>query len=368
MAFGLFKKKQENKNEAPATKSGHLSLKVKEVVKETADAISIHFEHPSKGEIQYRAGQFFTLIADINGKSERRAYSLCTSPFVDKLPAVTVKRVEGGLMSNHLNQNLKAGDMMEVLEPIGNFTTPFEVNNKRHIVLFGGGSGITPLMSITKSALSQEPNTKVSLIYANRDIDSIIFKDSLEKLEADNADRFKVIHVLGDAPADWTGHTGFLTHEIIKESLSSFPQFESNKTEYFMCGPGPMMDIVEKSLAALDIQKSQVNKESFTSDLSKKEAVSTKAVAREVTIIYDGEEHKYSVAPGETILERGLEEDIDLPFSCQSGLCTACRGKCISGKVQMDEDEGLSEAEINEGYVLPCVSHPITDGVIIEIG
>jgi ring-1,2-phenylacetyl-CoA epoxidase subunit PaaE len=142
-------------------------------------------------------------------------------------------------------------------------------------------------------------------------------------------------------------------------------------TEYFMCGPGPMMDIVEQSLAALSIPKAQVHKESFTSDLSKKEAPATdsdKIIARQVTIIYDGEEHKYLVAPGQTILERGLEEDIDLPFSCQSGLCTACRGKCLSGKVKMDEDEGLSEAELNEGYVLPCVSHPMTDDVVIEIG
>jgi ring-1,2-phenylacetyl-CoA epoxidase subunit PaaE len=371
MAFGLFKKKQEVKKDIPSVKAEHLSLKVKEVVKETADAISIYFEQPASGAIQYKSGQFFTLIAEINGKKERRAYSLCTSPFVDPSPGVTVKRVEGGLMSNHLNQNLKAGDSIEVLEPIGNFTTTFDSSNKRHIVLFGGGSGITPLMSIAKSALDQEPDSKVSLVYANRDLNSIIFKTSLQKMEADHADRFKVIHVLGDVPADWTGHSGFLTQEIIKQSLTDFPQFSANMTEYFMCGPGPMMDIVEQSLAALSIPKAQVHKESFTSDLSKKEAPATdsdKIIARQVTIIYDGEEHKYLVAPGQTILERGLEEDIDLPFSCQSGLCTACRGKCLSGKVKMDEDEGLSEAELNEGYVLPCVSHPMTDDVVIEIG
>lgn len=371
MAFGLFKKKQEDKNEVPAVKAGHLNLKVKEVVKETADAISIYFEQPASGDVKYNSGQFFTLIADINGKSERRAYSLCTSPFVDNFPAVTVKRVEGGVMSNHLNQNLKAGDTMEVLEPIGNFVTTYSANNERHIVLFGGGSGITPLISIAKSTLSQEPNSKVSLIYANRDLNSIIFKNALENLEKENLGRFKVVHVLGEAPAGWVGHTGFLTQEIIKDSLDTLPQYESDKTEYFMCGPGPMMDIVEQSLSALSIPKSQVHKESFTSDSSKKENLSSatsKIVTREVTVIYDGEEYKYSVAPGETILERGLEEDIDLPFSCQSGLCTACRGKCLSGKVRMDEEEGLSEAEINEGYVLPCVSHPLTDGVVIEIG
>ncbi|WP_323757434.1 ferredoxin--NADP reductase [Roseivirga sp.] len=371
MAFGLFKKKQTEKSEIPSVKAGHLNVTVKEVVNETADAISIYFEQPDSGTIQYKAGQFFTLIANINGKQERRAYSLCTSPFVDQYPAVTVKRVEGGLMSNHLGDNLKAGDVMEVLEPIGNFVTTFDSNNERHIVLFGGGSGITPLMSIAKSALSQEPKSMVSLIYANRDTDSIIFKSALEKLELDNSDRFKVIHVLGEAPSEWKGFTGFLTQEIIKQTLESLPQMASDQTEFFMCGPGPMMDIVEASLSNLNIPKAQVHKESFTSDAGKKKekaAVSNEIIAREVTVIYDGEEFKYTVEPGETILEKGLEEDIDLPFSCQSGLCTACRGKCVSGKVKMDEDEGLSEAELNEGYVLPCVSHPLTEDVVIEIG
>jgi len=371
MAFGLFKKKQTEKSEIPSVKAGHLNLTVKEVVNETADAISIYFEQPDSGTIQYKAGQFFTLIANINGKQERRAYSLCTSPFVDQYPAVTVKRVEGGLMSNHLGDNLKAGDVMEVLEPIGNFTTTFEANNERHIVLFGGGSGITPLMSIAKSALSQEPKSKVSLIYANRDTDSIIFKSALEKLESDHSDRFKVVHVLGEAPSEWEGFKGFLTQNIIKEALEMLPKMAEAQTEFFMCGPGPMMDIVEASLSILNIPKAQVHKESFTSDAGKKKektAVSNEIIAREVTVIYDGEEFKYTVEPGETILEKGLEEDIDLPFSCQSGLCTACRGKCVSGKVKMDEEEGLSEAELNEGYVLPCVSHPLTDDVVIEIG
>jgi len=371
MAFGLFKKKQTEKSDIPAVKTGHFNLKVKEVVNETADAISIHFEQPDSGKISYKSGQFFTLIVDIKGKQERRAYSLCTSPFVDDNPAVTVKRVDGGLMSNHLGDNLKAGDVLEVMEPIGNFTTNLNASNERHIVLFGGGSGITPLMSITKSVLSQEPNSKVSLIYANRDTDSIIFKAALEKLESDNQDRFKVVHVLGEAPSEWKGYTGILTEGIIKESLNSLPQVSVDKTEFFMCGPGPMMDIVEASLSNLGIAKGQVHKESFTTGTDKKEAadVANQALtAREVTVIYDGEEYKYMVKPDETILERGLEEDIDLPFSCQSGLCTACRGKCLSGKVRMDEEEGLSEAELDEGYVLPCVSHPLTDGVVIEIG
>ncbi len=371
MAFGLFKKKKGEATEA-SKKSGYINLKIKEVVNEIDDAISIHFEQPASGYIKYQSGQFFTVIADINGKEQRRAYSLCSSPFVDANPAVTVKRVEGGLMSNYLNDNAKAGQELRLMEPIGNFTTGFDSANARHIVLFGGGSGITPLISIAKSALDQEPNSKVSLIYANQNIDTVIFKAKLDQMVAESGGRFSLVHVLENAPEGMECPTGWLTEQIIKESLAELPQEAAANTEYFMCGPGPMMDIIESSLANLGIDKAQVHKESFTTSLDSKEESTSEAsdeiVAREVTIIYDDEEFKYTVEPGESILEKGLDEDIDLPFSCQSGLCTACRGKCTSGKVKMDEDEGLSEAEIDEGYVLPCVSHPLTDDVVIEIG
>jgi ring-1,2-phenylacetyl-CoA epoxidase subunit PaaE len=371
MAFGLFKKKKEEAKEAPK-KSGYISLKIKEVVNEIDDAISIHFEQPESGKISYKSGQFFTVIADINGKEERRAYSLCSSPYVDDNPAVTVKRVKGGLMSNYLNDNARAGEVLRLMEPIGNFTTDFDASNQRHIILFGGGSGITPLISIAKSALDQEPETKVSLIYANQHINSVIFKDKLEQMEQESDGRFKLIHVLEKAPEGMDCPTGWLTEAIIKDSLDKLAQHAADSTEYFMCGPGPMMDIVEESLANLGVDKARVHKESFTTSPDSKDEAeageSDEIIAREVTIIYDDEEFKYTVEPGETILEKGLDEDIDLPFSCQSGLCTACRGRCKSGKVKMDEDEGLSEAEIAEGYVLPCVSHPLTDDVVIEIG
>lgn len=375
MAFGIFKKKkqkaEEVKTEAPK-KAGYLNLKVEKVVKETADAISIHFAQPETGAVSYKSGQFFTVIVDIDGKEQRRAYSVSSSPHVDLLPAVTVKRVQGGLVSNYLNDNMQAGTELRLMEPMGNFTTDFDSDNERHLVLFGGGSGITPLMSIAKSALDQEPETVVSLIYANQSMDTVIFREQLEEMILSSLERFHLVHVL-ETPADTVeSYEGRLTQEIIKDALSKLPQRPANQTEYFMCGPGPMMDVVEASLQNLGIDQDTVHKESFTSTSDSKEEaveeVSEEIIAREVTVIYDDEEYKYTVEPGETILEKGLDESIDLPFSCQSGLCTACRGKCLSGKVKMTEEEGLSEAEIEEGYVLPCVSHPLTSDVVIEIG
>ena len=364
MAFGLFKKKE---NKVQAVKTGYLNLKVKDVIRETADAVSIHFEQPEGETIDYKSGQFLTLIVNVNGKEERRAYSLCSSPFVDAHPTVAVKKVEGGIVSNYLNDSVNAGDVIKLMEPNGNFTTEFSASNERHIVLFGGGSGITPLMSIAKSTLDQEPNSKVTLVYANRNKESIIFNDAINEMTSD--DRFNVVHVLETANSEIDSHEGYLTQEIIGEVLETL---EVSKAEMFVCGPTPMMDLTLASLSALGVPDAQVRKESFVSTTASAakevDANDGKIVAREVTVIYDGDEYKYTVEPGETILEKGLEEDVDLPFSCQSGLCTACRGKCLSGKVKMDEEEGLSEAEINEGYVLPCVSHPLTDDVVIEIG
>ena len=380
MAFSFFKKNKQEKDEdkkPPSQNSGsnhYLTLKVKDIIQETKDAITIVFESPEQA-IGYKSGQFLTLIAPINGKDVRRAYSLCSSPFVDNDPAVTVKRVEGGLMSNWLPDNLKVGDTMKIMEPMGVFTTEYRPENKRHIIMFAGGSGITPMMSITKSLLTQEPDSIISLIYCNRDIDSIIFKDKLERLQTDYEGRFRVIHILDDAPMNWQGHSGLLNHDMLVKIFERIPDWGIGKTTYLMCGPEGMMKNVENLLAEQQIIKDNIFKESFVAgtidkDLKKEgaEPSDNEIIAREVTIIYDGEEHKVTVEPDSTILETALDQGIDLPYSCQSGLCTACRGKCISGKVKLDEEEGLSEAELEEGYVLTCVGHPITDDVVIEIG
>jgi ring-1,2-phenylacetyl-CoA epoxidase subunit PaaE len=366
MAFGFFKRKKKKEG---AHEHYH-SLKVLEVVKETADAISIVFEQPAS-KLEYKSGQFLSLITDINGKSVRRSYSLSSSPFTDNNLAVTIKRVEGGLMSNYLCDQVKVGDVIKVMEPMGHFTTEFSAANKRHIIMFGGGSGITPLMSHAKSALTQEPNSIVSLIYANRDIESIIFKQAFQDLETKYEGRFRVIHILDNAPLEWQGPSGLLNHDMLTDLFERIPNWGIGQTTYIMCGPEGMMNNVETLLAKQNISADKIFKESFVAGTINKDDASTSSTdiqERTVTIVYDDEEFEVKVDPKEAILDAALNLEIDLPFSCQSGLCTACRGKCVSGKVKMDEEEGLSKAEIDAGYVLPCVSHPLTDDVKIEIG
>ncbi len=372
MAFSFFKKSDKSKKEEAQSGPKYFDLRVKDIIQETKDAISIVFDHPAGGKISYKAGQFLTLISNVNGKEVRRAYSLCSSPFVDSDLAVTVKRVEKGLMSNWLPDNLKAGSTLRVMEPMGQFTTDLNGSNKRHIILFSGGSGITPMMSIIKSVLAQEPNSICSLIYCNRDIDSIIFKGALEKLEITYEGRLHVIHVLDSAPMNWQGYSGLLNHDMLTKLFERVPDWGIASTTYLMCGPEGMMKNVETLLNARSIPKEKIFKESFVQGIiakeEKKEIASGELKAREVTIRYDGQEYKVLVPPNKAILETALDQGIDLPYSCQSGLCTACRGKALSGQVKLDEEEGLSQSERAEGYVLTCVGHPLTDDVVIEIG
>jgi len=352
------------------TNQHYYDLKVKEVVREIDEAISIVFEMP-EGSVDYKSGQFLTLILSIDGKEVRRSYSFSSSPITDDVLSVTVKRVEGGLVSNYLNDQVKPGDTIHVMEPMGNFTTEYSSANKRHLVMFAGGSGITPFMSHIKSLLTEEPESIASLIYCNRNIESIIFKNHLESLQNDYEGRFRLIHVLDDAPLNWQGHSGLLNHDMLTKLFERIPNWGSERTVYLMCGPEGMMKNVETLLSLQSIQSDLVFKESFvvgTIGKEEKKEIFTEDGALEVTVIYDGEEHKFAVEQGVTILDTALDLGIDLPFSCQSGLCTACRGKCISGEVRLDEDEGLSEAEMKEGYVLTCVGHPMSNDVVIKIG
>jgi ring-1,2-phenylacetyl-CoA epoxidase subunit PaaE len=344
-------------------------LRVKEVIRETPDAVSVHFEQPADGNISYKSGQFLTLILDINGQKVRRAYSLCSSPF-EPNPAIGIKAIPNGLVSNHVNQHVKAGDVLEIMEPMGNFLVEPNAANTRHIVLLGGGSGITPLYSIAKTILKYEPNSSVTLLYGNRDENAIIFRSGIEKLTSEYYGRFKVVHVLSHPQTNnWNGAYGMLTKDNIIKLFGENDVKASANTEFYMCGPEPMMNEAKLALTALNIEESKIFKESFTSAAATEAKTAAPATSGKtpVTLIFNGSEHAIEVADNETILEAGIDAGLDLPYSCQSGVCTACRGRKKSGTVTMDETEGLSKKEIEQGYVLVCVGHPTSSDVVIEI-
>lgn len=391
MLFNIFNKNKDKEDPKDKKINKYHWLKVKDIIRETPDAITIIFDKPTD-EMTYEPGQFLTLILPVEGKEVRRSYSLCTSPFTDPYPAVTVKRVASGKVSNYLNDTLRPGDTIRVMEPMGVFTTPMNAQNQRHVVMFGGGSGITPLMSLIKSLLHSEPHSKVSLIYANRHEQSIIFKDQLEALQQQYTGRLHIMHVLEEASEALACMGGLITPERIPELLSQLP-YQEAVTDYFLCGPQGMMDNVMEALRKLNIPPHQIHKESFVaseSTRSIKAAAPTEptteaewdasslpgayhtsheqvAETHEVTILYDGETYRFAVDPESSILQTALALDIDLPYSCQSGMCTACMGKCTSGRVKLDDEDSLTEDDLKEGYVLTCVGHPLTSDVVIKI-
>ncbi|MCJ8164916.1 ferredoxin--NADP reductase [Pontibacter sp. E15-1] len=360
--------------------SPYLNLKVVAIKRETPDAISIHFEHPEKQNISFKPGQFLTLILNIEGKEYRRSYSLSSSPREAPRLAVTVKRVDGGLVSNYLVDKLQVGQEVKVMEPLGNFCLTCAPTSQRQIILFGAGSGITPLMSMLKTALHEEPDSTVTLLYGNRDEDTVIFKEQLQELQAANPDRLQVEYVYSQPKYD-CDHRGRMNQSLIIRILERLQLAKPENAVYYMCGPDGMMAEVRHALDVLHVPAERIFRESFVSSATAEaEAAQPKhgdVAASEddgeirtqtVTIIYEGAEYAVEVEPDQTILEAALDQDIDLPYSCQAGLCTACRGKCLSGKVHLDEREGLSDAEMEEGYVLNCVGHPLTANVVIEIG
>ena len=389
MKFNFFSKSKDKAvEEKPVKKLQPQELKVKEVVRETEEAITIVFDQP---DLVYEPGQFLTLILTIEGEEVRRSYSLCTSPYTDEYPAVTVKRVASGKVSNYLNNTLQVGDTIKVQAPAGTFTTELRPDQARHLVMFGGGSGITPLMSLIKSVVDQEPDSKVSLIYANRNEEAIIFREYLHQLQSRFADRFHLTHILEAPTTRFACHGGLITTERVPDLLAELP-FSAEVTEYFLCGPTGMMDNVLEALRTLEIPPNLIHKESFVATPTKsgngqakpKAEISANwdtettvgafgndaahvTEAHEVTVIFEGETHRFTVAPDSTILETAIALDIDLPYSCQSGICTACMGKCKSGRMKLDETDALTEDDLKEGYVLTCVGHPLTSDVVIEI-
>ena len=354
------------------------SLPVRQVKQETPDAISIEFEVPEayKDVFKYRAGQYLTLKVDVNGESLRRPYSLCSSPVTDDHPKVTSKRVEGGKVSNHLNDNLKTGDTLEVFPPMGNFTADFDPNNQRTFVMLGGGSGITPIYSLLNTALKEEPYSMFMLFYGNQDKDSIIFDEELEELKKAYPERFKMVNILENPPEGWEEPTGRLDKQQILALLGRYAISTTDEVEYYICGPQGMIDQAKAALQERGIPDEHVNIEYFSTPMKDIEAameqVETKTEEAEdfdeaeVTVILEGEEFTITVSKHETILDALIEEDYDPPYACQMGICTTCMAYLHEGNVQMYEDEGLSDAEKEEGYVLTCQSTPTTAKVKVE--
>lgn len=343
---------------------------------ETEDAITIGFSIPDqyKSEFNYKQGQYLTLRMTINGEEIRRSYSLCTSPLEDDILSVTIKKVAGGKMSNFLNDGIQLGTNIDVMPPDGRFYSEINAAHQKQYILIGGGSGITPLFSITRTVLKAEPKSNITIIYGNRDEKSIIFKNELEQLVAANNGRLKVIYALDNAPANWNGIAGLLNKEKIAELVKENHNELADK-EYFICGPEGLMTQAQQALEELQIDKNRVHIEFFTtptSSSSQNDSVGDAPAnedfdgTAEITVILDGQEHVLTISDNTTVLRAAIKARIDPPFSCEAGICSSCIAKVTEGAVRMDENNILSESELEEGFILTCQAHPTTKKVKLK--
>jgi 3-ketosteroid 9alpha-monooxygenase subunit B len=334
---------------------------VADVIAETSDAKSLVFDIPDehRKRFAYKPGQFLTLrIPSDRTGSVARCYSLASSPHTDELPKVTVKRTVEGYGSNWVCDNVLPGDRIEVLPPSGTFT-PKDLDVD--FLLFGAGSGITPVMSILKSALEQGSG-KVVLVYANRDQDSVIFAGELRELTREYPDRLTVVHWIETVQ-------GLPSATQLATLAAPFTSYHA-----FMCGPGPFMDAVHDALAKLELPRTRVHAEvfnslagdPFTDAVPVEITEEDEADAATVEVQLDGETHTLKWPRRQTLVDIMLAKGIDVPYSCNEGECGSCACTILEGKVDMENDEILDPADIADGIILGCQSRPTTDSVRIE--
>ncbi len=341
------------------------TLKVEMLRKETIDTITICFKQPSLKKIKYQPGQYLTLIFNINGRRFIRPYSFSSSPGIDPYLEVTVKRVVGGVVSNHIFDKVNIGDLVEVIEPMGDFVIKESIiTNNSHVFLWGAGSGITPLFSIIKYLLHNY-DLKVTLVYGNRNFDSVIFQDKLTDLANQFPDTFSLWHfhtqliVKEDCPNIIQGR--IQTGEVL--SIMNKAPNPANSV-HFICGPTGLKESIKKALSILNIPSVNVYTEDF--ELVKDEKELAEIITRSIKIQSDGTCNTLEVIKGKSILEAGLDALIDLPYSCQVGNCLLCKGKLLNGKVKYAGLE-TPPAGLQEGEYLLCCTYPLTDDVEVTI-
>ncbi|MEM9897649.1 MAG: ferredoxin--NADP reductase [Bacteroidota bacterium] len=353
-------------------------LEVAAVKQETADTSSITFSIPTELEktFQYKAGQYLTLKFDISGKEERRAYSMSSSPFQEGI-TVSVKRVQGGKVSNHILDQVKVGNTVEVMPPDGRFVVTPDPAVKKTYYLIGAGSGITPLMSMIRTILEDEPKSNIYLFYGNRNRESIIFHDDLKSMQERYAGQIQVVHILSQpkkkkaggmfgmfkkAKTDWEGYTGRITAELVQKLLLEYTP-HCNNVHYYICGPGTMIQSLEAFLQGQGVDKKYIHREFFT--VVKEEGATVKAATdgAMAKINLNGETLTIEVPKGKTVLDALLDLGHDVPYSCMSGTCSTCMAKVHKGKVEMEVYYAIDEDEVEEGYILTCQAHPTTSEV-----
>ncbi|KPQ04725.1 MAG: ring-1,2-phenylacetyl-CoA epoxidase subunit PaaE [Rhodobacteraceae bacterium HLUCCA12] len=350
-----------------------LPLDVIDVQKDTRDAVvvTLRARPEDAPRFAFTQGQYLTFRRAFDGTELRRSYSICAGRD-EGLLKVGIKRVEGGAFSTWANEDLAPGTVLEAMPPMGNFHAPLDPEAARHYLGFAGGSGITPVLSILKTVLQAEPKSRFTLVYANRQISSIMFREEIEDLKNIYLGRLSVLHVLETEAQEIDLFTGRIDADKIAGLFTHWVDPASVDLA-FICGPEPMMLTIAAGLRDHGLDDSQIKFELFTS--SQPGRAPQKVVARgadasdacEATVTLDGATRSFRIPKtGESLLEAALANDLDAPFACKAGVCSTCRAKVLEGDVDMRTNHALEDYEVQQGYVLTCQCYPLSDRVVVS--
>ena len=343
--------------------SNYLDLLVTKLYNDTDDAVIIEFRGPANKLTKFRAGQFITLFFRDNSKEIKRAFSICSIPEERPIIRVAIKLNKNGATFRSLINKIKIGDKIKALPPLGNFTRERINDNKRHLFFWGAGSGISPLFSMIKSELINNTENQLTLFYANRNENSVIFDREIKSLEKENASRFKVYNIFSQPIDDTVEYKGRIDSELLSKLLHSYED-ELAESDFFICGPSGFNDTVTSFLTSKNIPNKQIHTEKFIVKLitDSKNVVSKD---RLVTLIVEGEKHEFTVPENKTIMDSALENGIDVPCKCKSGKCGTCRSRLLSGILLLKDQTALDNDALDRETCLTCVGYPASENVVI---
>lgn len=346
-----------------------MELQILRISKSTDDSVSLWFKSDSN-LIRYKSGQHGIFSFSVGEKRFNRTYSFHTSPHVDDEVAITVRAVEGGLVSNFLTKTSQDEIKIELERIEGEFTLEPSQDVKRHLLMFAGGSGITPIFSMIRTLLHDEPRSTVSLIYSNKTYNKIIFNKELHTLQAEFPTRLRVYHILtqdDNVPPEFpVFYKGRLSKLVVKKIIKTILAELNYQVEYYICGPYPFMQLVEETIRSFSEDPLKIHKEHFF--IPNQETVFDHTVLpdREIILHVKNEEKVLTVKSGKSILQASLENGIQVPYSCTEGQCGTCRAKLLSGEVKLRKNHILSDEELNDGQILLCQGFPVSDGIAIK--
>ena len=345
-------------------------LRVTEVSTLTDDAVTVTFDVPGRlaESFGFIPGQHVTIRKEIDGEDVRRSYSICASATSGKL-RIGIKRLPGGAFSTYATTELEAGDTLEVMPPVGEFTIDIDPDARRRAVAIAAGSGVTPVLSLVSTSLEAEPQSEWTLIYGNRTVNSVMFLDELEGLKDRFGPRFQLLHILSREGSDVPLLSGRITTQKIKtiyERLLGNDPIDA----WYLCGPYEMVMTAREALTSLGVDESLVHDELFFAGPLDPSTLPPEPPPGEgsvdLTVILDGRAVDTRMSPETSILDAALRVRPELPFSCKGGMCATCKGRVEEGEVTMDKNYALVHSEVEAGYVLTCQSHPLTDRVVVR--